>query len=160
MGSPNYLAPYRTTWVGEYNTYWIRREFTLDEVNEATTYYFESYHDDDYEVYVNGRQIHRIDGWTEANGTPVTKKIPNSILVAGNNVIAIHIQQNTGGAYFDCGVYSIFDSDKQDAISELKVKKTTSSLSEKAVFYDLSGRKISIPEKGLFVVDGQKIFYP
>lgn len=156
LGSPSYQAPYRTTWEGEYNTYWIRREFMLDEVNEATSYYLEVYHDDDYDIYINGRQIHKANGWTEANGTPVTRRITSATLVDGKNVIAIHIQQNTGGAYFDCGVYGIFDPDKQDAISEIEQNKTTSSVGEKAVVYDLSGRRVSAPEKGMYVIGGQK----
>ena len=160
MGSPSYQAPYRTTWEGEYNTYWIRREFTLDEVNEATSYYLECYHDDDYDIYVNGHQVHKANGSTEANGSPVVKKIANTTLNSGLNVVAIHIQQNTGGAYFDCGIYAIFDPDKQDAITEVNGNKTTSSQNEKAVVYDLSGRKISAPEKGLYVIDGQKKLYP
>ncbi len=156
MGSPSYLAPYRTTWEGEYNTYWIRREFMLDEVNEATTYYLEAYHDDHYEIYVNGRLIERVNSQTEPNGTPVVKKITNSSLNVGKNVIAVHIQQNTGGAYFDCGIYGIFDSDKQVAISEIEENKTTFSTVEKAVVYDLSGRKVSSPGKGIYLIDGQK----
>ena len=156
MGSPSYLAPYRTTWEGEYNSYWIRREFTLDEVNEATTYYLEAYHDDHYEIFVNGRQIHKADDWTEANGAPITKKVTNATLKVGQNVIAIHIQQNTGGAYFDCGLYGIFDPDKQVSISEITEDKTTSPANRKAVVYDLSGRTVSSPNKGLYVIDGKK----
>ncbi|MBO4840125.1 MAG: phosphatidylinositol-specific phospholipase C [Bacteroidaceae bacterium] len=156
MGSPSYLAPYRTTWEGEYNTYWIRREFTLDEVNEATTYYLEAYHDDHYDIYVNGRQIHKADDWTEANGAPITKKVTNATLKVGQNVIAIHIQQNTGGAYFDCGLYGIFDPDKQVSISEIPEDKTTFPADGKAVVYDLSGKKTNSPQKGLYVIDGKK----
>ena len=160
MGSPSYLSPYRTTWEGEYNTYWIRREFTLDEVNEATTYYLEVYHDDHYEIYVNGRQMDKADNWTESNGNPVVKRIPNSTLCVGKNIIAVHIQQNAGGAYFDCGVYSIFNPDKQDAISEVNENETALLREKKAVVYDLSGREISSPKKGLFVIDGQKVLFP
>ena len=156
LGSPSYQAPYRTTWEGEYNTYWIRRDFTLEEVNEATTYYLECYHDDDYEIYVNGSLIHKANGWTEANGSSVVKKIPNTTLVAGKNVIAVHIQQNTGGAYFDCGVYCVFSQDKQDALLDMEVETTTSPYGGKAVVYDMSGRKVASPEKGLFIIDGQK----
>ena len=156
MGSPSYLAPYRTTWEGEYNSYWIRREFTLDEVNEATTYYLEAYHDDHYEIYVNGRLIHQADDWTEANGTPITKKLTYSTLKVGSNVIAIHIQQNTGGAYFDCGLYGIFDPDKQVSLSVITEEKTTSPTNGKAAIYDLSGRKINVPQNGLYVIDGKK----
>lgn len=156
MGSPSYMAPYRTTWEGEYNSYWIRREFTLDEVNEATSYYLEVYHDDHYEIYVNARQIHKADDWTEANGDPITKRVTNATLKVGKNVIAVRIQQNTGGAYFDCGLYGIFDPEKQVSLSEISEDETTSPGNGKAVVYDLSGRKVDVPAKGLYVINGKK----
>ena len=156
MGSPSYMAPYRTTWEGEYNSYWIRREFTLDEVNEATNYYLEVYHDDHYEIYVNARQIHKADDWTEANGDPITKRVTNATLKVGKNVIAVRIQQNTGGAYFDCGLYGIFDPEKQVSLSEISEDETTSPGYGKAVVYDLSGRKVDAPAKGLYVINGKK----
>lgn len=156
MGSPSYMAPYRTTWEGEYNSYWIRREFTLDEVNEATNYYLEVYHDDHYEIYVNARQIHKADDWTEANGDPITKRVTNATLKVGKNVIAVRIQQNTGGAYFDCGLYGIFDPEKQVSLSEISEDETTSPGNGKAVVYDLSGRKVDAPAKGLYVINGKK----
>lgn len=156
MGSPSYMAPYRTTWEGEYNSYWIRREFTLDEVNEATSYYLEVYHDDHYEIYLNARQIHKADDWTEANGDPITKRVTNATLKVGKNVIAVRIQQNTGGAYFDCGLYGIFDPEKQVSLSEISEDETTSPGNGKAVVYDLSGRKVDAPAKGLYVINGKK----
>ncbi len=156
MGSPSYMAPYRTTWEGEYNSYWIRREFTLDEVNEATNYYLEVYHDDHYEIYLNARQIHKADDWTEANGDPITKRVTNATLKVGKNVIAVRIQQNTGGAYFDCGLYGIFDPEKQVSLSEISEDETTSPDNGKAVVYDLSGRKVDAPAKGLYVINGKK----
>ena len=156
MGSPSYMAPYRTTWEGEYNSYWIRREFTLDEVNEATSYYLEVYHDDHYEIYLNARQIHKADDWTEANGDPITKRVTNATLKVGKNVIAVRIQQNTGGAYFDCGLYGIFDPEKQVSLSKISEDETTSPGNGKAVVYDLSGRKVDAPAKGLYVINGKK----
>ncbi len=156
MGSPSYMAPYRTTWEGEYNSYWIRREFTLDEVNEATNYYLEVYHDDHYEIYLNARRIHNADDWTEANGDPITKRVTNATLKVGKNVIAVRIQQNTGGAYFDCGLYGIFDPEKQVSLSEISEDETTSPGNGKAVVYDLSGRKVDVPAKGLYVINGKK----
>lgn len=156
MGSPSYMAPYRTTWEGEYNAYWIRREFTLDEVDEATSYFLEVYHDDHYEIYLNTRQIHKADDWTEANGPAVVKRITNSTLKVGKNVIAVRLQQNTGGAYFDCGLYGIFDPEKADGLRELTTEKTTSPDGGKAVIYDLSGRRVSATEKGLYIIDGRK----
>jgi hypothetical protein len=102
----------------------------------------------------------KADNWTESNGNPVVKRIPNSTLCVGKNIIAVHIQQNAGGAYFDCGVYSIFNPDKQDAISEVKRDKTALLYDKKAVAYDLSGREIYFPKKGLFVIDRKKVLFP
>lgn len=157
MGSPSYMAPYRTSWEGEYNSYWIRREFTMDEVDPATTYYLEVYHDDHYDIYVNGRLYDKADNWTEANGPAVIKKISNASFREGKNVIAIHIQQNTGGAYFDCGLYGIYDPEKATAIAGVKAEKAASPENRKAAMYDLSGRKVSATEKGLYVIDGKKV---
>ena len=64
----------------------------------------------------------------------------------------------------NCYNTCVKEHDENDGIvkgnTEMKDNKTTFSLGEKAVLFDLSGRKISVPEKGLFVVDGQKILYP
>ncbi len=57
-------------------------------------------HDDDYAIYVNGTQIEEAGGWT--NGTEwLELDVDPSLLVAGNNVVAVYIEQNWGGAYCD-----------------------------------------------------------
>ncbi len=104
LASKSFGAPYRTQWDGEYNCYWMRRTFLLDEVNASSTYHLMIYHDDDYKVYINGHLIDSADGWTDP-GSPVIKEIDKSYLNVGKNVIAIMNQQNWGGAYSDCGIY-------------------------------------------------------
>ncbi|MBR1725217.1 MAG: dockerin type I repeat-containing protein, partial [Muribaculaceae bacterium] len=65
-------------------------------------------HDDNRVVYVNGQQVIDAQGWTPNADNCVWKNcyetltIPTSSFVAGENVLAIYLQQNRGGAYFDC----------------------------------------------------------
>lgn len=102
MGSPNYSHPYMSRWMGEYNCHWIRREFTLDDFTSLLPHTIRVFHDDDYKLYVNGSLVLSGDGWT--TDTPVEKDI-SRYLKRGRNVIAAQVQQNFGGAYFDCGIY-------------------------------------------------------
>lgn len=115
MGSPNYSLPYVTRWIGEYNCQWIRREFTLDSYTSLIPHYLRIFHDDDYKVYVNGSLVHSSDGWT--TDTPIEKNI-SRYLKPGRNVIAAQVQQNTGGAYFDCGIYRTGEPIEQIVLDE------------------------------------------
>ena len=89
-------------WEGEYNCYWLRISFNLDAVDNTATYYFLCRHDDTYKAYINGNEIANRSGWTGDGYCYVP--ISGSYLSAGTNVIAVYIQQNYGGSYFDCGV--------------------------------------------------------
>ncbi|MCF0196920.1 MAG: phosphatidylinositol-specific phospholipase C domain-containing protein, partial [Bacteroidaceae bacterium] len=152
MGSPGYEAPYRYTWEGEYNCYWLRCQFTLDEVCPSSAYMLQCYHDDDYQLYVNGTLLHRADGWTTP-GTPVVKEIKHANLLVGKNVIAVKVQQNYGGAYFDCGIYEV--EDKYDAISSPLAPAQTFDAA--GPIYDLAGRRVVAPtHKGIYIRGGKK----
>ena len=94
-------APYYSLWDGTNNTIFIRREFYVDHDPSIDTYKFYVRHDDDYKVYLNGRQLDSQTGWI---GDYRTVSITSSRLLVGRNVLAIQVKQFTGGAYFDCGV--------------------------------------------------------
>lgn len=89
-------------WEGDYNCYWLRINFNIDEVDNTATYYFLCRHDDTYKAYINGNLIADRNGWTGDGYCYVP--ISGNYLSAGTNVIAVYIQQNYGGSYFDCGV--------------------------------------------------------
>ena len=125
MGSPNYSLPYVTRWTGEYNCYWIRREFTLDGFTSLLQHTIRVFHDDDYKVYINGSQVLSGDGWT--TDTPVEKNIAR-YLKNGRNVIAAMVQQNAGGAYFDCGIYRT-----GEAIPQIVLDETSTTVPEGGV---------------------------
>lgn len=97
-------APYYSQWDGTYNTLWIRREFNIDHDPSIDTYTFYVYHDDDYKVYINGSLLDTQDGWSTDFNNYRSVKISPGKLNVGRNVLAIQVQQNWGGAYFDCGV--------------------------------------------------------
>ena len=89
-----------TIWQNEYNTFWFRRNFYVENPAAITKLTLKVLHDDDYAIYVNGTQIEEAGGWT--NGTEwLELNVDPSLLVAGNNVVAVYIEQNWGGAYCD-----------------------------------------------------------
>lgn len=105
--SPGTKQPYYTNWNGTYNTLWIRKEFNIDWLVSGDVYRFRTYHDDDYVVYINGVKLDSQNGWSTDFNNYREVTIPASSLRQGRNVLAIQVQQNWGGAYFDCGVLRI-----------------------------------------------------
>ena len=108
--SANTGAPYYSQWDGTYNVLFIRREFYLGHDPSLSTYRFYTYHDDDYKVYLNGVSIDSENGWSNDFNNYRTVSIPSGRLKAGRNVLAIMVQQNWGGAYFDCGILRVTPS--------------------------------------------------
>ena len=108
--SANTGAPYYSQWDGTYNVLFIRREFYLDHDPSISSYRFYTYHDDDYKVYLNGVSIDSENGWSNDFNNYRTVNIPSGRLKAGRNVLAIMVQQNWGGAYFDCGILRVTPS--------------------------------------------------
>jgi hypothetical protein len=104
IGNWDYMPEVQTEWPGGDNTnYWIRRNFTLDEVNASTRYTLSVCHDDSYIVYVNGHILDTSQGWTSGKEA-VSIDVPSRYLKVGKNVIATYIQQNWGGKFYDCGM--------------------------------------------------------
>ncbi len=102
--SANTGAPYYSQWDGIYNVLFIRREFYVDHDPTIDTYKLYYYHDDDFKVYLNGTLLTSANGWNSDFNNYSTYNIASSRLKVGRNVLAVMIQQNWGGAYFDCGI--------------------------------------------------------
>lgn len=112
-------VPYVNLWNGTYNTMYIRREFTIDNFSLLNVYKFSTWHDDDYKVYINGHQFDAQNGWTGMGLNDYREvEIPSQYLHAGKNILAIEVQQNWGGAYFDCGVLEIKGKPEEANLSE------------------------------------------
>ncbi|GAA4421646.1 glycoside hydrolase family 2 protein [Bremerella cremea] len=94
-GTPN--ARVGTEWDGK--NIWIRREVEFDSIPENASLLI--HHDDETEVYLNGKQIATFDKWTDQyKVVPMTAE-GRAALQAGKNVLAVHTYQDAGGQYID-----------------------------------------------------------
>lgn len=86
---------------------YMRRAFTLSEL-PAEDIYLSCGHDDaPSEWYINGVQVHTVsDGWNNGEYKLLTAEQKALLKDDGSeNIIAVHVHQNWGGAFADCGLY-------------------------------------------------------
>ncbi|MBP1539683.1 MAG: lamin tail domain-containing protein [Prevotella sp.] len=104
IGNAGFVSEVQTIWEGgDYNNYWIRRNFTLTKVERTSKYEVDVCHDDTYKLYVNGHLIAEAEDWTSGYET-LHFEIPAMFLNEGKNVIAVYQQQNYGGKFSDLGL--------------------------------------------------------
>ena len=105
-GTPS--AVVRTVW--DSSDIWVRRNFELDRPLPDQVG-LRIHHDEDAQVYINGKQVANLSGWTTSYDLV---EIPSTVLRAGKNVIAIHCQQSGGGQYIDTGLDVIEPAEAQN----------------------------------------------
>jgi hypothetical protein len=82
---------------------WIRRAVTLPE-KLPVDLHLVMHHDEDAEIYVNGVLGARVKGYTtDYEEVPLTPE-GLAALKPGQNVLAVHCRQTTGGQYIDVGL--------------------------------------------------------
>ncbi|TKK70223.1 DUF4965 domain-containing protein [Ilyomonas limi] len=90
----------KTKWTSK--DLWVRRTFTVQDANMQNLY-LKIQHDDNIEVYLNGKEIYEYKGWIHKY-----KYIPLSsfadALKKGTNILAIHIANTAGGSWLDEGL--------------------------------------------------------
>lgn len=82
---------------------WLRRTFDLPPGTKADQLQLLLHHDEDVQVYLNGKRILELNGYT-SDYEPVTLS-PEVLggLRPGANTLAIHCRQTGGGQYIDAG---------------------------------------------------------
>lgn len=113
-------APFSSdaTYLGQTSYQWVtldkmgelymRRTFTLDAPLDDSIIYMTVGHDDaPSEWYLNGELIHTVsDGWDNGAYIELTEEQKALIKTDGTeNLLAVHVHQNWGGAFADCGLY-------------------------------------------------------
>ena len=90
---------------------WIRRTFDLSSFPDTSRKIFLRYsHDDVFELYLNGEQLVATDYcWCNDVLLELTPKALAK-LRKGNNVLAAHCHNTTGGAYVDFGLYQLAET--------------------------------------------------
>jgi hypothetical protein len=102
FGTPNTPgAVVGTEWNG--SDVWLRRTFELDSVPEGDLG-LRVHHDEDVEVYLNGKLIARAKGHTSSYGFLACDGDARQALQEGENVLAVHCRQTAGGQFIDVGL--------------------------------------------------------
>ena len=114
FGTPNTFET-KTSW--ETKEIWVRREFTFSKNVEGELFLNYS-HDDDFELYLNGREIVNTGNRAKNN---VTVKLDKSLLMDGKNVIAVHCLDRGGLAYVDFGIFK--ESEQKPIFAQAAIQK-------------------------------------
>jgi hypothetical protein len=69
------------------------------------------YHDEDAEVYINGRKIASLRGYTTSYALVPLPAEATKLLRAGPMTVAVHCHQTTGGQFIDVGIVDVLNSE-------------------------------------------------
>jgi hypothetical protein len=119
-------AAFGTKDMQQANTYWdteeiwVRREFNFPETDPSTELFLIYSHDDDFELYLNGKEIVNTGNHARSN---VVLKLDNSLLKANKkNIIAAHCRDRGGLAYVDFGIFK--ENDKKEVFTQTAVQNS------------------------------------
>lgn len=86
---------------------YMRRSFTINEVINADIFLTCGHDDAPSEWYINGELVHTAsDGWNNDEYVLLTAEQKALLKMDGSeNILAVHVHQNWGGAFADCGLY-------------------------------------------------------
>ena len=96
---------------------YLRRTFTLDKAPVADVFLACGHDDAPAEFYINGTLVWSVaDGWNNDEYVLLTPDQKALLKTDGSeNLLAVHVHQNWGGAFADCGLYEA-DMERQYAL--------------------------------------------
>ena len=101
----NNLPRVSTEWGGNNTDMYVRRTFNLDNADLEGDVYLIYSHDDVFELYLNGEKLVTTgEIWRENIYLKLSPEA-KAKLRKGENLIAAHCHNTTGGAYMDFGLY-------------------------------------------------------
>lgn len=83
---------------------WLRRSFSVAEIPQKL--FLQIQHDEDATVYLNNKEVARLTGYSNATPEYVRRALDPTALQKGQNTIAIHCHQTSGGQFIDAGLSS------------------------------------------------------
>jgi len=92
----------RTQW--KTSDIWIRRSFEIGNVS-GKKLGITIRHDEDAEIYINGKFVGSISGFSGRYEPILLDKKVKDVLTRGKNTIAIHCRQTAGGQFIDAGLF-------------------------------------------------------
>jgi hypothetical protein len=97
-------AVVRTAWNAP--DLWLRRTFTLPAAPLVRPH-LRIHHDEDAEVYLNGRRIASLAGYTTGYVVVPLDSAAAAAFLPGSNTLAVHVHQTSGGQYLDIGFIEV-----------------------------------------------------
>lgn len=92
-----------TRWEGA-GTIWLRRKFVTSALKNAHLS-LRIHHDEDAEVYLDGKKVFEARGWTSSYRLVPLKGLTS--LTAGEHTLAVKCTQNWGGQFIDVGLVEV-----------------------------------------------------
>lgn len=96
----------RTRWKS--NEIWLRRTFEIP-AGAVHNPHLRIHHDEDVEVYLDGRRIAKLDGYVVEYFNEELDAPARELLTPGVHVIAVHCRQTQGGQYIDVGLVDLVE---------------------------------------------------
>ncbi len=84
---------------------WVRRTFDLNDDITNRVVMLKYSHDDTFTLYLNGEKLVQTDYEWKSDVVLELNKAVKKKLKKGTNVIAVHCENNAGGAFVDFGLY-------------------------------------------------------
>ncbi len=82
---------------------WLRRTVRVAD-SDFDHFALDIHHDEDAEVYINGRKVAELSGYSNRYLLIEATAAIRKALVSGTNTIAVHCRQTTGGQFIDVGI--------------------------------------------------------
>ncbi|OQP57391.1 glutaminase family protein [Niastella populi] len=113
----------KTSWRSSH--IWVRRSFNVTNLAGINELLLKLNHDDNIEVFLNGKKVYDKVGWTNSfQYHPIDK----ADLTTGRNVIAIHLKNTAGGRFLDFGlVDKVKNNNDTIALAEQKNVEVTAT---------------------------------
>ena len=104
-GTKNEYPNVRNSWTATNSDIYVRRTVALTEADLEKDLWIQFSHDDVFELYVNGTQVVATgETWLQGETHQLTAA-EKAHLRVGENIIAAHCHNTSGGAYIDFGLF-------------------------------------------------------
>jgi hypothetical protein len=94
---------------------WLRRSFDFESRPDGNQLALWIHHDEDVDVYLNGRRVMQSDGFAVAYQLLPLDDAASASLRVGRNTLAVHCRQTKGGQFVDVGLVHICEGHERQA---------------------------------------------
>ncbi len=120
---------------------WIRRSFDVTGPVDGDLY-LKINHDDNINVYLNGKQVYHKTGWVNRMTYLDLNDALKANLKKGKNVLAVHLRNTAGGRHLDLGIYRKVPPPPSEQL--LKATQTNVTVKALQTVYDFTAGGVDL----------------